>query len=481
MTRTLRHEASIPREIDGAVKFDDLIEKLKVWSLLILCSGQPVLGWILWQKEEERRRGFNTAWILIHPMKSCTSEQFKAIQIARQYIVAGWLCRVHLPHRERLRDAFHYSKWTDPRWKKQQKGQTVSVLHGSEPDGHSTWSKRSWIRYAQTQNRTVQTHLEISSQYSILVQFNACSDKGIALLSNSVACNYSFRHTTSDLYLHENKGRTLLHNFQVSQVTSRSTCAELATRSEGCTCFRFEKIRWPWEWSSSAQENLWQWPLCWFSNSWHSAVEQVEKSKRKSSTNNWAIRKSPKQEHVAEGLQEIRGDEPLQSRIKGFDYCNGPTLRVLRDFFQETISRLRHQLGNWYRILHMRKMHAAIGKKSTVEQRQIWLIVDSWMHDKEEPIPRSYAWSINASNNVSQSTWYVEESQSSKECETILGSCFTDAVYQKSLSDEGWTEEKIRQYDALVLEDHSYEATRAERARWQRNWKIVFEHKRRRR
>ena len=30
MTRTLRHEASIPREIDEVVKFDDLIEKLKV-------------------------------------------------------------------------------------------------------------------------------------------------------------------------------------------------------------------------------------------------------------------------------------------------------------------------------------------------------------------------------------------------------------------------------------------------------------------
>ena len=30
MTRTQRHEASIPREIGGAVKFDDLIEKMKV-------------------------------------------------------------------------------------------------------------------------------------------------------------------------------------------------------------------------------------------------------------------------------------------------------------------------------------------------------------------------------------------------------------------------------------------------------------------
>ena len=44
------------------------------------------------------------------------------------------------------------------------------------------------------------THLESSSQYRILVQFKACSEKGIAILSNPIACNYSFRHTTSDVY-----------------------------------------------------------------------------------------------------------------------------------------------------------------------------------------------------------------------------------------------------------------------------------------
>ena len=35
------------RKIDGAVNFDDLIDKLW-WGLLILCSGQSVLGWIIW-------------------------------------------------------------------------------------------------------------------------------------------------------------------------------------------------------------------------------------------------------------------------------------------------------------------------------------------------------------------------------------------------------------------------------------------------
>ena len=69
---------------------------------------------------------------------------------------------------------------------------------------------------------------------------------------------------------------------------------------------------------------------------------------------NSSIRKSPKQEHVAEGLWEIHVNE------------------------------------------------------STIQQRQIWLIVDSWIRNNKERIPRSQALSINASNNVSQSTWYVE-------------------------------------------------------------------------
>ena len=43
-------------------------------------------------------------------------------------------------------------------------------------------------------------HMEISSQYRKLVQLKACSEKVIAILSNSTACNCSLRHTTSELY-----------------------------------------------------------------------------------------------------------------------------------------------------------------------------------------------------------------------------------------------------------------------------------------
>ena len=49
-----------------------------------------------------------------------------------------------------------------------------------------------------------------------------------------------------------------------------------------------------------------------------------------------------------------------------------------------------------------------------------------------------------------------------------------DAKYRANLSEHGWTEEQIKQYDALALENHSYEATPAQRRRWEKNWHIVF-------
>ena len=45
-------------------------------------------------------------------------------------------------------------------------------------------------------------------------------------------------------------------------------------------------------------------------------------------------------------------------------------------------------------------------------------------------------------------------------CETILERWHDDDKHRTSLSDIGWTEEQIIQYDAVALEDHSYVATR---------------------
>ena len=40
-------------------------------SSLALCNGQLMLGQLSWQKEQERRKGFNIAWILLRPINSC--------------------------------------------------------------------------------------------------------------------------------------------------------------------------------------------------------------------------------------------------------------------------------------------------------------------------------------------------------------------------------------------------------------------------
>ena len=58
-------------------------------------------------------------------------------------------------------------------------------------------------------------------------------------------------------------------------------------------------------------------------------------------------------------------------------------------------------------------------------------------------------------------------------CQAILERWYGDNKYRKSLSEEGRTEEQIRQYE-LALEDHSYEATPGERRRWEKNCHIVF-------
>ena len=60
------------------------------------------------------------------------------------------------------------------------------------------------------------------------------------------------------------------------------------------------------------------------------------------------------------------------------------------DIFElfETMLRWSFVLGNWIRILHMRQIHANYGTESTVQQKQIWRIVDSWIRDKEGRIPR---------------------------------------------------------------------------------------------
>ena len=55
-------------------------------------------------------------------------------------------------------------------------------------------------------------------------------------------------------------------------------------------------------------------------------------------------------------------------------------------------------------------------------------------------------------------------------CKTFLERWCKDDQYRKSLSDIAWTEEQIKQYDAVAVEDHSHVATTEERSRIKKSW-----------
>ena len=69
MIRFLLHGASVPREDDGAVRFDDLVKEFE--AKFDGTSQWPINDWI---------KGFNTASTLTLPNYSCISEQFRDIQ-----------------------------------------------------------------------------------------------------------------------------------------------------------------------------------------------------------------------------------------------------------------------------------------------------------------------------------------------------------------------------------------------------------------
>ena len=76
--------------------------------------------------------------------------------------------------------------------------------------------------------------------------------------------------------------------------------------------------------------------------------------------------------------------------------------------------------------------------------------------------------------HVLQRTYNAEESpQTQKHCyKNILHRWNQENKYRKSLSDIGWPQESIIQYDEIALEDHSYVATKRERSRNEKSWTL---------
>ena len=137
--------------------------------------------------------------------------------------------------------------------------------------------------------------------------------------------------------------------------------------------------------------------------------------------------------------------------------------------------RLRLIFGSGHYILHMRQMHAAYRKESTVEQGEIRRPVNPRLHFQKRILPTE----PDMDHLLRQSMYFKAHEKlrtarkpQNGDCKTILQTWYRYEQYRKSLSGTGWTEEHIKQYDALALEDHSHVCTLEEGSRYKNSWNI---------
>ena len=153
LIRLLRHDDTGHREDDWAASFDDLAELFK--SRFAGTSQWSIEAWVT--VFGKRRRTEEKVSVLHEPQFFHTYPVFPSnpgtfrrysrwSYSAKQCTVAGWLHRVHLPHRERWRHALHHPEWIDSGRKKSQMGKAVGVLHRREPDVRQSRSGRNSIR-----------------------------------------------------------------------------------------------------------------------------------------------------------------------------------------------------------------------------------------------------------------------------------------------------------------------------------------------
>ena len=148
MTRTLRHDSSIPRESDGAVRFDDLIEKLKV-------KFADKLQWTVstWVNSLAKGEGMKKRF-QYYSYSSNKFLYYRAIQgHAGDMFVDPALQDNALLQDDFKEYIYHTGNTFEmhsinksgliPGGQSNKKGQTVSVLHSRQPGGCSTRSGRS--------------------------------------------------------------------------------------------------------------------------------------------------------------------------------------------------------------------------------------------------------------------------------------------------------------------------------------------------
>ena len=193
ITRLLRHDQTVPRGIDGAIHYNDIMEECRRKKF---DDASQQIGYQNWHREEERRKRFKycvkSKLPESIPVPSSKSRTFRRKWCwsctARQFTDSERIYRVSSPRREREWIEFYNEKWINSRKNKPQKRKTVGLLHNSELDGGCRGNS---VRSHETKDRAIQEYLETPSKYCFLVQFEARPRERSAILPNAVTCSRS--------------------------------------------------------------------------------------------------------------------------------------------------------------------------------------------------------------------------------------------------------------------------------------------------
>ena len=130
-------------------------------------------------------------------------------------------------------------------------------------------------------------------------------------------------------------------------------------------------------------------------------------------------------------------------------------------------------MGSWHRMLHLRQMHAA-GRRGmdswtrldTTSCQSPGYVIFQRILPMEPDMDH-----LCGSACITKHMKLLKRAQR-KQHKTVLDRWNRDDKYRKSLSDVGWAEESLIQYDEIAFEDHSYIATRQERSRNEKSGKL---------
>ena len=170
--------------------------------------------------------------------------------------------------------------------------------------------------------------------------------------------------------------------------------------------------------------------------------------------------------------KEESGDVDLSESETGSeeDVTGRPVAFPLRKLFQDTMPRLCFILANWHRILFMWKKSQPLAKDQTVRQEELRRLISSRLRHQKDRTHGAIHGTSERQRMHFKAKEMLQKVRQHKHggSKTILERLHKDDDYRKSLSDIGWTEEQIIQYDEVALEDHSYMATpkNSQRENW---------------